>query len=66
MAKENNSVQKAAEEITFILNEIRNDKIKKLEGLKLTPAQEKVLTSIEKDINICVTKLGLLLHQTEL
>jgi len=64
--KSEKSIQKVLEETVFILNEIRNGKIKGMEKLKLTPAQEKILVSIEKDLNICVTKLGLLLHSTEL
>ncbi len=60
------SVQAALEEAVFILNEIRINKVKKLEETKLTPKQEKILEEIENDINACVTKLGLLLHAKEL
>ncbi len=67
MKKENeSSVQGVLEETAFILNKIRINKIKNLEKTKLTPEQEKILEDIEKDINICVTKLGLLLHTKEL
>ncbi len=64
--RDESSVQGVLEEVTFILNEIKQNKIKKLEETKLTPRQEKILEDIEKDINICVTKLGLLLHTKEL
>ena len=64
--KEDKSVQKVLEEVSFILNEIRNEKVKKLEKTGLNTNQEKILIEIEKDINTCVTKLGLLLHSTEL
>jgi len=60
------SLQGVLEEVTFILNELRNKKLKLLEQSKLTPKQEEVLEDIEKDINVCVTKLGLVLHATEL
>lgn len=67
MKKENeSSVQGVLEEAAFILNKIRANKIKKLEKTKLTPEQEKILEDIERDINVCVTKLGLLLHAKEL
>ena len=60
------SLQGVLEEVTFILNELRNKKLKLLERGKLTPQQEEVVEEIEKDINVCVTKLGLVLHATEL
>ena len=60
------SLQGVLEEVTFILNELRNKKLRLLEQSKLTPKQEEVLEDIEKDINVCVTKLGLVLHATEL
>lgn len=69
MAKKQNnerSIAKVLEEITFILNEIRTTKLKDLEATKLTPKQEKIIESIEKDLNACTTKLGLILHTTEL
>ncbi len=64
--RDESSVQRVLEEAVFILNEIRINKIKKLEETKLTPKQEKILEEIENDINACVTKLGLLLHAKEL
>lgn len=60
------SVQKVLEEVTFSLNEIKQEKLKNLEKTKLTPQQEKILVDIEKELDICTTKLGLLLHPTEL
>jgi len=67
MQKDNeSSVQGVLENITFIMNEIRINKIKKLEETKLTPKQEKILEEIEKDMNSCITKLGLILHTKEL
>ncbi len=54
------------EDVTFIINEIRVDKFKKLEKTKLTPKQEELLDNIEKDLEVCVTKLGKILHTTEL
>ena len=50
----------------FILNEIKATKIKELEKTKLTPNQQKVVDNIKKDIDVCVTKLGLILHTSEL
>ena len=67
MQKDNeSSVQGVLENITFIMNEIRINKIKKLEETKLTPKQEKILEEIEKDMNSCITKLGLILPTKEL
>ncbi|HLC78144.1 MAG TPA: hypothetical protein VJH92_03395 [Candidatus Nanoarchaeia archaeon] len=66
--KNNNekSVVAVLEETTFILNELKHEKFSELRKTKLTPAQEKILTQAEKDIDVCVTKIGLLLHPTEL
>ena len=68
MAKKNNekSVVTVLEDVTFILNEIKATKIKELEKTKLTPNQQKVVDNIKKDIDVCVTKLGLILHTSEL
>lgn len=60
------SVVAALEDVAFILNEIKHKKFQELRKTKLNPAQEKILTQIEKDIDVCVTKIGLLLHPTEL
>ena len=54
------------EDVTFILNEIKQRKFRDLEGTKLTPKQEKILEDIGKDIDVCVTKLGKVLHSVEL
>jgi len=60
------SVVAVLEDVTFILNEIRNNKFRKLEGTKLSSKQEEILENIEKDIEVCVTKLGKLIHMSEL
>ena len=54
------------EDTTFILNEIKATKSKELEKTKLTPNQQKVVDNIKKDIDVCVTKLGLILHTSAL
>lgn len=68
MAKKNNekSVVTVLEDVTFILNEIREEKLNNLEKTKLTLQQQKIVENIEKDLKVCVTKLGLVLHTTEL
>ena len=66
MAKNERSAAVVLEDVTFILNEIRNTKFKDLEKSKLNSKQEKILEDIENDIKVCVTKLGKLLHTTEL
>ena len=40
------SLQGVLEEVTFILNELRNKKLKLLEQGKLTPQQEEVVEEI--------------------
>ena len=64
--KKENTLIKVLEEVTFTLNEIRKEKLKKLEESKLSTKQEKIILEIERDLEISVTKLGLLLHLTEL
>ncbi len=64
--KGDESVESVLENVVFILNEIRNRKFKNLRRLKLTPEQERALENIDKDIEVCLTKLGLLLHPGEL
>ena len=59
-------VQSVLEDVVFILNEVRKQRLKALEKTKLTAAQEKIVEGIEKDLQVCVTKVGLLLHPTEL
>ena len=54
------------EEVAFILNEIKQTKLKELEKTKLTARQEKIIEDIEKDLDVCATKLGLVLHTAEL
>lgn len=67
MAKNNESkVAAVLEEVTFILNEIKQEKLKDLEKTKLNSKQENILENIEKDLDTCSTKLGLLLHPKEL
>jgi hypothetical protein len=66
MKKKEESLQTVFEDVTYLLNNIRNEKFKVLEKTKLTPAQQKVLDNIEKDLEACVTKIGLVLHSTEL
>jgi len=67
MKKENErNIAAVLEDVTFVLNEIRGTKLKELEKTKLTPKQEKMLDNIEKDLGVCVTKIGLILHPTEL
>lgn len=60
------SVETVIEDVTFILNELRLKKLKLLEETKLNVNQEKILEDIEKDLETAVTKLGLLLHPSEL
>lgn len=64
--KEEKSVAVVLEDVTFILNEIRNRKFKDLEKTKLNSNQEKILIDIEKDLNVCTTKIGKILHTVEL
>ena len=64
--KNEESIESVLEEVTFILNEIRNEKLKVLGKKKLTPSQEEIVEDIERDLEVCVTKLGLLLHPSEL
>ena len=66
MKQKEESVQGVIEDVTYILNEIRNKKFQNLRKLKLNSTQEKAVEYIEKDLEVCVTKLGLLLHPTEL
>lgn len=67
MKKDNeNKIVSVLEDVTFILNEIKQTKLKSLESTKLTSKQEKILEDIAKDLNVCSTKLGLLLHPKEL
>ncbi|MBI2148478.1 hypothetical protein HYU23_02265 [Candidatus Woesearchaeota archaeon] len=66
ISKSEKSVAAVLEDVTFILNEVRNKKFKDLEETKLSPKQEKILNDIEKDLEVCVTKLGKVLHTTEL
>lgn len=60
------SVQAVLEEITFILNELRNKKLNLLEKTKLNMQQEEMVQEVRRDLEVCVTKLGLILHTTEL
>lgn len=60
------SLQGVLEDVTQILNEMREESLRNLEKTGLNPKQEKIIESIEKDINVCVTKIGLVLHATEL
>ena len=64
--KSNESIQSVLEEVTFILNEIKQKKFRELRKLKLNVEQEKLIRNVENDLDVCVTKLGLLLHPTEL
>ncbi|MBS3152624.1 hypothetical protein J4230_04400 [Candidatus Woesearchaeota archaeon] len=64
--KKERSVAAVLEDVSFILNEVRNTKFKNLEETKLSAKQEKILEDVEKDIDVCVTKLGKILHTTEL
>ena len=66
MVNNEKSVVTVLEDVTFILNEVRNTKFKDLENTRLSPKQEKILDNIEKDLEVCVTKLGKLLHSSEL
>ena len=65
-SKEEKSVEVVLEDVTFILNKIRNVKFKDLEKTKLNSKQERILEDLERDIDVCVTKLGKVLHTTEL
>ncbi|HZX12067.1 MAG TPA: hypothetical protein VFE88_01265 [Candidatus Nanoarchaeia archaeon] len=63
---EKESLQTVLEEVVFILNELRNEKLKALEKTKLSDGQEEILERIDRDLKACLTKLGLVLHPTEL
>lgn len=65
-SKKESSIQSVLEDVSFILNEIKQTRLKNLEKSKLTPKQEKIIEDMEKDLNLCSTKLGLLLHPKEL
>ena len=60
------SLQTIIEDVTNILNEIRNTKFKRLEITNLNSQQQRVVDDVEKDLVVCITKLGLVLHSTEL
>ncbi len=64
--KKENSIATVLEDVTFMLNEIKQIKLKELEKTKLTSKQEKILENVEKDLDACVTKIGLMLHTKEL
>lgn len=64
--KKENSIATVLEDVTFMLNEIKQIKLKELEKTKLTSKQEKILENVEKDLDVCVTKIGLILHAKEL
>ena len=64
--RKEDSAESVLEEVSFILNEIRNEKLRMLEKTRLNSEQEKVLEEIQKDLKVVVTKLGLLLHSVEL
>ncbi len=49
------------EEVIFILNEIRHKMFQELRKAKTKLEEEKVIEKMEKDIDVCVTKLGLYL-----
>ena len=67
MVKNNEkSVAIILEDVTFILNELKHRKFRDLETTKLNPKQEKMVEDIEKDLDVCVTKIGKILHTTEL
>ena len=59
-------MQSVLEDVVFILNDVRRLKLKELEKMKLSPQQFEKLKEIDKDVRVCVTKLGLVLHPTEL
>ena len=63
MTEKENPIIKVLEEVTFTLNEVRNSKLK---NLKLNQEQAKVIEDVEKDLEEVITKIGLLLHPTEL
>jgi len=52
--------------ISFILNEIKHKKFDSLRKTKITVQQEKIIEGVERDLDVCVTKIGLLLHAKEL
>ena len=64
--KNENNVTEVLEEVVHILNELKHKKFNELRKTKLISNQEKILQQTEKDIDVCVTKLGLILHTTEL
>ncbi len=65
-SKNESSIQAVLEDVTFILNEIKQKKFRDMKKLKLNVSQEKVIEDVEKDLDVCVTKLGLILHSKEL
>jgi len=60
------SIQAVLEDVTFILNEIKHKKFDSLRKTKITVQQEKIIEGVERDLDVCVTKIGLLLHAKEL
>ncbi len=64
--KNEDSIQGVLEEVTYILNEIKHKRFTELRKLKLNTKQESLIEDVEKDLDVCVTKLGLVLHPTEL
>ena len=63
MAKNNIDAKLEAEleEVVFTLNEIRHKRFQELRKAKTKLEQEKVIEKMEKDIDVCVTKIGLYL-----
>ena len=64
--KSEEDLQGILEDAVFILNEVRSEKLKGLEKTKLSVKQVEMLQGIEKDLQVVVTKLGIVLHPTEL
>ena len=63
MAKNNidTKLEAELEEVVFTLNEIRHKSFNELRKAKTKLEQEKVIEKMEKDIDVCVTKIGLYL-----
>ena len=63
MAKNNidTKLEAELEEVVFTLNEIRHKRFQELRKAKTKLEQEKVIEKMEKDIDVCVTKIGLYL-----
>ena len=63
MGKNNeSSIAAELEDVIFTLNEIRHKRFQEIRKAKTKVEEEKIIEKIEKDIDVCVTKLGLIIN----